>query len=92
VNLIGPQVRLRDTNVHADVSAEEWLVPSLPMDDSSETLPCYFIGNKAIPLKIKVMRPYSVRMLINKRRIFNYRLSRVWRSIFQAKFILSCQA
>jgi hypothetical protein len=23
VNLIGPQVRLRDTNVHADVSAEE---------------------------------------------------------------------
>jgi hypothetical protein len=49
---------------------------SLPLDDSGETFPYYFVADGAFPVIINLMRPYPRRLLTNKRCIFNYRLSR----------------
>jgi hypothetical protein len=74
---------------------EELHIPfptSLPLDASGETVPYYFVADEAFPLKINSVRPYPRRMLTNKRRKFNYRLSRAQKSaecafgILNAKF------
>jgi hypothetical protein len=49
---------------------------SLPLDDSGETFPYYFVADETFPLKIDLTIPYPRRMLTNKIRIFNYILSR----------------
>ncbi|KAL4153123.1 hypothetical protein QTP88_000956 [Uroleucon formosanum] len=41
-----------------------------------QLFPYYFVADKAFPLKSYLMRPYSRRVLDNKKRIYNYRLSR----------------
>ncbi|KAK9680276.1 DDE superfamily endonuclease [Popillia japonica] len=48
----------------------------LPNDESRQNVPYFFVGDNAFPLKRYLMRPYPVRTLDNKKRIFNYRLSR----------------
>jgi hypothetical protein len=53
---------------------EELHIPfptSLPLDDSGEAFPYYFIADKAFPLKINLMRPCPRNMLTKKRLIFN---------------------
>ncbi|GFG34852.1 hypothetical protein Cfor_00082 [Coptotermes formosanus] len=54
---------------------------SLPTGDSGETSPHYLVADEASPLKVNLMRPYARRMLINKRPIFNYRLSHAQKSV-----------
>jgi hypothetical protein len=73
---------------------EELHIPfptSLPLDDSGGTFPYYFVTNEAFPLKINLTRPYLRRMLTNKRRIFNYRLSRVQKNVECALGILNAK-
>ncbi|GFG35212.1 hypothetical protein Cfor_01316, partial [Coptotermes formosanus] len=64
---------------------------SLSKDDSGEMFPCYFVADEAFPLKFNIMRPYPRRMIINKRRIFNYRLSRARKSVECAFGILTAK-
>jgi hypothetical protein len=61
------------------------------LDDSCETFPYYFVADEAFPLKINLMRPYLRRMLTNKICIFNYRLSRVRKSVECAFGILNAK-
>jgi hypothetical protein len=48
---------------------EELHIPfltSLPLNDSDETFPCYFVADEAFTLKINLMRPYPRRILIKE--------------------------
>jgi hypothetical protein len=71
---------------------EELHIPfpaSLPLDDSGETFPYNFVADEAFPFKINLIKFYRRRMLTNKRRMFNYRLSRARKSIEYAFGILN---
>lgn len=48
----------------------------LPNDEQENLFPYFFVGDEAFPLTRYLMRPYPHRSLNNKKRIFNYRLSR----------------
>ncbi|XP_050301570.1 uncharacterized protein LOC126739797 [Anthonomus grandis grandis] len=48
----------------------------LPHDESQEKVPYFFVRENAFPLKRYLMRPFPIQTLDNKKRIFNYRLSR----------------
>ena len=43
-----------------------------------------FVGDEAFPLKTWLLRPYPGRELTDRRRIYNYRLSRARRTIENA--------
>lgn len=58
----------------------------LPGSDESTSF--LFIGDDAFPLSKNLMKPYSDRNLDEKKRIFNYRLSRARRTIENAFGIL----
>lgn len=58
----------------------------LPGDDESTSF--FFIGDDAFPLSKHLMKPYSGTNLDEKKRIFNYRLSRARRTIENAFGIL----
>lgn len=52
--------------------------------------PCTFVGDDAFALTTRMMKPYSGRcMADNKKRIFNYRLSRARRVIENAFGIMA---
>lgn len=52
-------------------------------------MPYTFIGDEAFSLSLKIMRPFSGKVLSDKKRIFNYRLSRARRNVESAFGILS---
>lgn len=59
---------------------------NLPKDEvklpgSNESMKYFFIGDEGFPLSTNFMRPYSGRNLDERKRIFNYRLSRARRII-----------
>lgn len=53
----------------------------LPHDTSGNSFPFYFCGDEAFPLRKHIMRPFPQRLLDDKKRIFNYRLSRGRKSV-----------
>ncbi|XP_071509325.1 uncharacterized protein [Diadema antillarum] len=59
----------------------------LPKDDTP--LPYTFVGDDAFPLKSWLMKPYALREMTHKERIFNYRLSRARRIAENAFGILA---
>lgn len=48
---------------------------------SERATPCYFVGDEAFQMTTNVMRPYPGKSLDERKKIFNYRLSRARRTI-----------
>ncbi|XP_018369956.1 PREDICTED: uncharacterized protein LOC108765648 [Trachymyrmex cornetzi] len=69
---IGVSLKNNDLNFPKDIAA-------LPGSDIM--IYGFFVADDAFPLSIKIMKPYSGKQLSNKKKIFNYRLSSVRRSI-----------
>ncbi|KAK5647968.1 hypothetical protein RI129_002860 [Pyrocoelia pectoralis] len=57
------------------------LPEQLPENENGPNIPYFLCGDEAFPLSKYFMRPYPKRVLTNKKRIFNYRLSRARKSI-----------
>lgn len=60
------------------------LPPPQPLSHDGQVnnkFPFYFCADEAFPLRKNIMRPYPQRVLNDKRRIFNYRLSRGRKSV-----------
>jgi len=83
---VGQAGRNADAGVFRACRLGRWLdingldIPTgikLPHDEGDiQMFPYYFVADEAFPLKSYLMRPYPRRVLNNKKRIFNYRLSR----------------
>lgn len=54
---------------------------SLSSSNDKNDFPFYFVADETFPLKTYLMRHYTKRSLDNKRRVFNYRLSRGRKSV-----------
>lgn len=52
-----------------------------PLPAGNFDFPFYFVADEAFPLKKYIMRPYSKRTLDNRKRVFNYRLSKGRKSV-----------
>lgn len=52
-----------------------------PLPSTNDDFPYFFVADEAFPLKNYLMRPYSKRTLDNRKRVFNYRLSRGRKSV-----------
>jgi hypothetical protein len=64
----------RASTLEEMLQKEELHIPlpaSLPLDDSGETFPCYFIADEVFPLRTNLMRSYPRRMLTNKKVYLN---------------------
>lgn len=60
-----------------------------PINGSLFTFPYVFVGDEAFALRPDFMKPFNVRSLNERRRIYNYRLSRARRTVENAFGILS---
>ncbi|XP_032685188.1 protein ALP1-like [Odontomachus brunneus] len=54
---------------------------SAKLPGSNINLPCFFLGDSGFPISSIMMRPYSGKLLDERKNIFNYRLSRARRTI-----------
>lgn len=57
------------------------LLYTIALSNNENKFPFYFVSNEAFPLKKYLMRPYTKQSLDNKKRVFNYRLSRGRKSV-----------
>lgn len=53
----------------------------LPFDENGKDMPFVLVGDEAFAVSSHVMRPYPNRYLIEKKRLFNYRLCRARRMV-----------
>ncbi|CAH1967635.1 unnamed protein product [Acanthoscelides obtectus] len=61
--------------------------PSCPLEATGkDTFPYVFVGDEAFGLSENLMRPYAGHNLIEKKRIFNYRLTRARSALFAENF------
>ncbi|KAM4026847.1 uncharacterized protein ACNLHF_022713 [Anomaloglossus baeobatrachus] len=62
-----------------------------PLPGSTDPVPFVMVSDEAFPLRTNLLRPYPRRGLDNRRRIFNYRLSRARRYVECTFGIMSSQ-
>lgn len=60
------------------------LPPPEPLPRDDRVTPYFFVGDDAFPLQPWLMKPYPMRFLTPRQRIFNYRLSRARRVVENA--------
>lgn len=79
------------TNFYRKLENDELNIPrGQPLPGTTGgNMPYTFIGDEAFSLSPDVMRPFSGKVLSDKKRIFNYRLSRARRNVESAFGILS---
>lgn len=71
-----------DTELYRRLQSNTLNIPNpSPITTNGETVPYVFIGDEAFALSQNLMRPYSGRNIEQRKRIFNYRLSRARRYI-----------
>lgn len=71
-----------DTPLYRRLQSNMLNIPNpSPIRTNGEAVPYVFIGDEAFALSQNLMRPYSGRNIEQKKRIFNYRLSRARRYI-----------
>lgn len=62
----------------------------LTYNENGSSFPYYFIANEAFPLLRLLMRHYPQRILDNVKWMYNYRLSRGWKTI-ECTFAMACE-
>nr|XP_023021258.1 protein ANTAGONIST OF LIKE HETEROCHROMATIN PROTEIN 1-like [Leptinotarsa decemlineata] len=77
---IGAYGKFADSNIF--VNSTFWKrVEQLPLPGNNKPLPFVLVGDDAFPLSPHLMRAYARKNLNNKKKIFNYRLTRARRFI-----------
>lgn len=81
---------LGNTCFFKKLEANELHLPdSKSLPNTSISLPNYFLGDEAFPLKTFLMRPYGGKLLSEPKKVYNYRHSRGRRVVENAFGILS---
>ncbi|XP_064487707.1 uncharacterized protein LOC135399901 [Ornithodoros turicata] len=87
---IGAQGRLSDGSVFRDSAiGKSFEQSTLDLPANMSRWPLCLVGDAAFPLRPYLMRPYPGRNLTEKKKVFNYRLSRARRCVENAFGILA---
>ena len=92
---IGDKGRFSDAGIFANsnlghfVKANRGFPPPNLLPQTQDAVPFVFVGDAAFPLRENLMRPFPGRNLDQRRRVFNYRLSRARRVVENAFGILA---
>ncbi|KAL1443609.1 hypothetical protein MTO96_045930, partial [Rhipicephalus appendiculatus] len=86
---VGAQGRISDGAFFIESSIRKVFEPkSLQLPSAVNGWPFFMVGDAAFPLRTYLMRPFPGRQLDDRKRIFNYRLSRARRCVENAFGIL----
>lgn len=86
---VGAQGRISDGGFFNESSIRKAFEPnSLQLPSAVNGWPFFMLGDAAFPLRTYLMRPFPGRQLDDRKRIFNYRLSRARRCVENAFGIL----
>lgn len=79
------------SDIHSALEEETLNLPkgTANLPGSNVKLPCFFLGDSGFPISTTMMRLYSGKLLDERKKIFNYRLSRARRTIENTFGILS---
>ncbi|KAM4011782.1 uncharacterized protein ACNLHF_005708 [Anomaloglossus baeobatrachus] len=83
---------LRTSQIGLQILQDCVMLPApQPLPGSTDPVPFVMVSDEAFPLRTNLLRPYPRRGLDNRRRIFNYRLSRARRYVECTFGIMSSQ-
>ncbi|XP_029162074.1 protein ALP1-like [Nylanderia fulva] len=79
------------SDIHSALQEETLNLPKgfANLPGSNVKLPCFFLGDSGFPISSIMMRPYAGKLHDERKKIFNYRLSRARRTIENTFGILS---